>query len=237
MVGLALSSLALSACEQAVDETPSVGAFPDLVAFADGFSSVSDCAPLAQFYRPPTVGTIFEYRQANGARTSRLVEAVSGDLVTVRMRALQSSDGRVLPDTAPSFLRQTYAGVFAVSGAVGERRLTYEREPMAVLKSLGHGQTAEVAVNERIILNGRRVRAEVPVRIRYEACGHMDTLDGRDFVRVYQISSAGLDSRSGQGRRVLRTEATAYFSERHGFPVALQGAQTSMMVTAEAPAP
>jgi hypothetical protein len=189
----------------------------------------TDCGPLSSAPRGyPNPGTVFRYRQEDGTVTSREVVEVAGDMLTLRLRAERSAKGRVMSETAPTFLRTQHGGVFA-SGSDGQgASFTYGRDPTQVIRALGPGQTAEIETTQ--FDKSGAVRGEGVTRVEYVACGNLDTPASSGLVRVYRLTLPTTPRTTDRSADLI-----VYLSEELGFPVAFQSPKASVAIEIEPP--
>lgn len=234
---LALVAIFLSGCGGAGGEIPSEPPprLSDVGAFAPGFVSREDCRPLGR-YDPPAVGTVYRYRNQDGAPLAQAIDAVSGDVVTSVYRALDPVTLRPSPATTPMD-RQTTFGGMAPAGLEGAtRRIAYDRPVMSAVAALEPRQAVSVQATETTTFGGRAMSLNLPLLFRYEACGTLTVGAMVAPVRVYRVSSAGRSRTRDGAEAVRRSETVFYLSNDDGWPLAYQGRTLTMIEAVERPA-
>lgn len=174
------------------------------------------CTPLTS-YVPPTAGSSYVYRRQDGGRSSRVIQAVSGDLITFQYRNLSTESAEPLPP------RKAVAGLFVGGPASGAgRSIRYAEAPTTFLARLQPGQTATLATTETTEFAGKSLTLSLPTLVKYESCGTISLMGEAVPVRVYRISSARRTFHRVRGESIRRTATAFYLSEETGYPLIFQ---------------
>ncbi|MBO9500565.1 hypothetical protein [Brevundimonas sp. A19_0] len=179
---------------------------------------------------------VFVYAREDGVRVSQTIEAVSGSIIESSYRPLSWAVADALPEQNRIMTQRTVAGLVPAGGTGPTgREIVFERPVTEALRTLDVGQVVSVGMTETSRFGGKTMRLNLPVVIRYEACGVLRMGEVDEPVRVYRVSSAGR-SRTREGiDAVRRSETAIYLSDRAGFPLAYQGQNVTVAESAQKP--